>query len=183
MQYYEILDYHCVRKHQKKMTNTINNLNWYVLYTSPRAEKQVKDRIAQTGIECWLPLHRSRRVWSDRVKMVDVPLFNSYIFVKCKEHELRPLLAIYGVARIVYYDGKPAVVRQKEIDAIKEFLELATNHTLIVGDEVEILTGALKSISGKVRKIKKNYLVLFIEQLGATVSVNLQEVAPVKRIK
>lgn len=165
------------------MTNSINNLNWYVLYTSPRAEKQVKDRIALTGIECWLPLHRSPRVWSDRVKIVDIPLFNSYIFVRCKEHELYPLLKIYGVARIVFYNGRPAIIRQKEIDAIQEFLEQAANHTLLVGDEVEILTGAMKSISGKVRKIKKNYLILYLEQLGATVSVNLTDVAPVKRIK
>lgn len=165
------------------MTNTINNLNWYVLYTSPRAEKQVRDRITAAGIESWLPLHRAPRVWSDRVKIVDIPLFNSYVFVKCKEHELFPLLKIYGVVRIVFYNGKPAVVRQKEIDAINEFLEQAANHTLLVGDEVEILAGAMKNVSGKVRKIKKNYLILYLEQLGATVSVNLTDVAPVKRIK
>lgn len=165
------------------MTTTPNILNWYVLYTSPRAEKQVKDRIAIQGIEVWLPLHRAPRVWSDRVKIVEVPLFNSYIFVKCKEHELRDLLKIYGVARIVYYNGKPAIIRQKEIDAIKEFLEQASNRTLLVGDEVEILSGALKSKSGKVTKIKKNYLVLYLEQMGATVSVDLTEVAPVKRLK
>ncbi len=165
------------------MTLPSNNINWYVLYTSPRAEKQVRERIAAMGIECWLPLHRSPRVWSDRVKMVDIPLFNSYVFVRCSDPVLRSLLKVYGVARIVFYDGKPAVVRQKEIDAIKEFLEKAAEHTLLVGDEVEILAGAMKNVSGKVRKIKKNYLVLFLEQLGATVSVNLEDVAPVKRLK
>lgn len=165
------------------MTNNINNLNWYVLYTSPRAEKQVQERIATTGIESWLPLHRSPRVWSDRVKMVDIPLFNSYVFVRCKEPELYPLLKIYGVARIVFYNGRPAIIRQKEIDAIKDFLEQASNHQLIVGDDVEILTGAMKNISGKVRKIKKNHLILYLEQLGATVSVNLSDVASAKRIK
>lgn len=165
------------------MTTKPNILNWYVLYTSPRAEKQVNDKIAAKGIEVWLPLHRSPRVWSDRVKIVDIPLFNSYLFVKCKEHELRDLLKIYGVARIVYYDGKPAVIRQKEINAIKEFLEQAANHTLLVGDEVEILVGALKNVSGKVKKIKKNYLVIYLEQMGVTASVYLSEVAPVKRLK
>ena len=165
------------------MTNTINNLNWYVLYTSPRSEKQVNERIASTGLECWLPLHRSPRVWSDRVKIIDIPLYNSYIFVKCQEHELYPLLKTYGVARIVFYNGKPAVIRQKEIDSIKDFLAQAANRKLLVGDEVEILAGAMKNISGKVRKIKKNYLVLYLEQLGATVSVNLTDVATINRIK
>lgn len=157
--------------------------NWYVLYTSARAEKQVRERIAAKGIECWLPLHRAPRVWSDRVKMVDIPLFNSYVFVRCKDHELRELLKVYGVARIVYYDGRPAIIRQKEIDAIKEFLEQAANHTLLVGDEVEILSGAFKNISGKVKKINKKYLVLYLEQVGLSVSVDLTEVAPVKRLK
>ena len=162
---------------------TPDKINWYVLYTSPRAEKQVKERIDLLGIECWLPLHRSPRVWSDRVKMVEVPLFNSYLFVRCTDPELRALVRVYGVARIVYFNGKPAVVRQKEIDAIKEFLEKASERTLCPGEEVEILCGVMKHVSGKVKKIKKNHLVLFLEQLGATVCVKLDDVARVGRLK
>lgn len=160
-----------------------NISNWYALYTSPRAEKQVRERIAATGVTCWLPLHRSPRVWSDRVKIVEMPLYTSYIFVYCEEKKLRDLLRIYGVARIVYYNGKPAVIRQREIDVIREFLELAAGKELFVGDEVEILCGALKNVSGKIKKIKRNYLVLFLEQMGATVCVNLEEVAPLNRLK
>jgi transcription antitermination factor NusG len=83
----------------------------------------------------------------------------------------------------VLYDNRPAIIRQKEIDAIQDFLTQAANHELLVGDEVEILAGAMKHVSGKVQKIKKNYLVLYLEQIGATVSVNLENVAPVKRLK
>lgn len=153
-----------------------NKIHWYALYTSARAEKQVKERLDRMNIECWLPLHRTPRVWSDRVKMVDVPLFTSYIFVRCAEYELRPLLTVYGVARIVYYDGKPAVIRDREIEAIKQFLEQASEHPLCPGDEVDIICGALKNVSGKVKKIKKAHLVLFLEQLGATVCVKLETV-------
>lgn len=160
-----------------------NNTYWYVLYTAPRAEKQVKERLSAQNIECWLPLHRTPRVWSDRVKMVDIPLFTSYIFVRCTDSVLRTLLQVYGVSRIVYYNGKPAMVRQKEIDAIKAFLEQASEHALCTGDEVEILCGAMKSISGKIKKIKKNHLLLYLEQLGATVCVKLDEVARVNRLK
>jgi transcription antitermination factor NusG len=163
------------------MITNPNTLNWYVLYTSPRAEKQVRDRIAAQGTEVWLPLHHAPRVWSDRVKIVEIPLFNSYIFVKCKEYELRDLLKIYGVSRIVFYDGRPAVIRQREIDAIKDFLEQATNHTILVGDEVKILSGSMKNISGKVKKIKKKYIFIYLEQMGVTAQVDLSEVIPVKR--
>lgn len=160
-----------------------DDINWFVLYTAARAEKQVKARIDALGIECWLPLHHCPRVWSDRVKMVDVPLFNSYLFVRCTDPVLRDLIRVYGVARIVYYNGRPAIVRQKEIDAIKEFLEQASSHELCAGEEVEILCGAMKHVSGKIKKIKKNHLVLYLEQLGATVCVKLDDVARINRIK
>ena len=63
--------------------------------------------------------------------------------------ELRNLTRVYGVARIVYYNGKPAVVRQKEIDAIQEFLDQASEHVLCPGEEVEILCGAMKHVFRK----------------------------------
>ncbi|MDR1115586.1 MAG: UpxY family transcription antiterminator [Tannerella sp.] len=165
------------------VTSSRSKYNWYALYTSPRAEKRVKENLEQNGFECYLPLHRSPRVWSDRVKMVDMPLFNSYIFVKCKEHEIFLANRIRGVARVVFYDGKPARISQKEIDAIKIFIREAAGKVLCEGDEVEILTGMMKNVSGKITKIKKKYIVLHIKQLMATVCVNTENVAPLNRIK
>jgi transcription antitermination factor NusG len=157
--------------------------NWYVLYTTPRAEKKVNERLQALVDECYLPLHKAPCVWSDRVKIVDKPLFSSYLFVRCNEFKLYSLLQVSGVVRIVYYCGKPAVIRPKEITAIRTFLEQAANRELCLGDEVEILSGSFKHISGKIRKIKQNYLFLYIEQIGASVSVNLSNVTPINRIK
>ena len=168
---------------EKKRKINADKKNWYVLYTAPRAEKQVRDRVGALGIECWLPLHRAPRVWSDRVKIVELPLFSSYLFVRCTDPVLRNLTRVYGVARIVYYNGKPAGVRQREINAIQEFLDQAAEHALCPGEEVEILCGAMKHISGKVKRVKKNHLFLYLEQLGATVCVRLDEVARVDRLK
>lgn len=153
-----------------------NIANWYVLYTSARAERQVKERLDRMGVENWLPLHRCPRVWSDRIKMVDVPLFSSYVFVHCTERALRDLVNVYGVVRAIYYNGKAAVVRDEEIEAIKEFLAQASELPLCPGDEVEIICGMFKNVSGKIKKIKKSYLVLSLEQLGATVCVKLDTV-------
>ena len=86
--------------------------------------------------------------------------FTSFLFVRCTDPELRNLTRVYGVARIVYYNGKPAVVRQKEIDAIQDFVDQASQHAVCPGGEVEILCGAMTHVSGKVKKIKKNQLVL-----------------------
>ena len=156
--------------------------NWYILYTFPRFEKRVKTRLEWAGVECYLPLHHCPRVWSDRVKMVDIPLFSSYIFVRCKTHEVFSLIKINGVARVVFYDRHPAVIHQSEIDAIKQFISEAKEKILCTGDEVEILTGSLKKRCGKVIRIKKKYLYLHIEQLAATVCVNTSVVVPLKRI-
>lgn len=156
---------------------------WYVLYTAPRAEKKVAERLSLAGVTNWLPLHRTPRVWSDRVKIVEVPLFHSYIFVHCHESVLHTLTKVYGVSRIVYYDGKPAIIRPKEIEAIKQFLEKAACYELCEGEEVEILRGAMKQVSGRVKSIKKKHLLLYIEQLDATVCINLTDVAKVKRLK
>ncbi len=178
------LFYICVRKLQKMGKE--ESSNWYALYTSPRAEKKVLERLQALGnddIVCYLPLHRTPRVWSDRVKIVEVPLFNSYLFVKCPEHLLRGFTGIYGVVRVVYYNGRPAIIRPGEIEAIREFLRIAENQPLCIGEEVEILTGAMKHVPGIIRKIKKNYLVLYLERLGATVSVKINDVDRVKRIK
>jgi transcription antitermination factor NusG len=146
-------------------------------------EKKVKTLLDEQNVENYLPLHRSPSVWSDRVKMVDKPLFPSYIFVRCRENTLRSLLQLYGVSRILYYNGRPAIVHQKEIDAIRIFLKQAAEHPLCVGEEAEILCGLMKHVSGRVRKIEKKYLLLYIEPLGATVSVNLHHVASINRIK
>jgi transcription antitermination factor NusG len=159
-----------------------STLNWYVLYTHPRNEKKVKERLEQKQIECWLPVHHAPRQWSDRIKMVDVPLFKSYVFVKCTIPVLNTLHMVYGVSHVVYYNEKPATIKEREITAIKEFLDIAKEKPLLEGEEAEILVGAMKKLSGVVRKIKKKYVVLYIEQLGATVSISLDAVAPASRL-
>lgn len=166
----------------KKTNMEKQNNNWYVLYTSPRAEKQVRDKIMARGIKCWLPLHKSPRIWSDRIKIVEMPLYSSYVFVYCQEVQLRELLLVYGVSRIIYYNEKPASIRQEEIDAIENFLKQAEGRQLYIGEEVEILCGAMKHVSGKIKKIKKNHLVLHVEQIEATICVKLEDVAHKKRL-
>ena len=153
-------------------------MNWYLLYIASRAEKQVEQRLRMEGIEVFLPMHMCPRRWSDRVKMVEVPLFNSYIFVRTIDEVLRSLVKIKGVARIVYYNGAPAVVRNNEIEHIKTFLEKARGLEceIIVNDEILIAAGPMKDLKGKVLKVCGNRLTLTLEQMGVTVSVKTDQV-------
>jgi transcription antitermination factor NusG len=153
-------------------------MEWYVLYTTARAEKQVELKLQAEGVETYLPLHKCPRKWSDRVKMVEMPLFSSYIFVHTTDEKLRTLIRVSGVARIVYYNGKPAVMRPKEIEAIREFVQKAAERECEFGlsEEVLVACGPLKDISGKIKKIGRKYLILHIEQMGITVCVKQNQV-------
>jgi transcription antitermination factor NusG len=154
---------------------------WYVLYTAARAEKQVAARLEREGIETYLPLHKSKRKWSDRVKVVEMPLFSSYIFVHCPESQLYSLNLVAGVSRTVYYLGRPAKVHQHEIDSIKEFLLIAENGEIITsGDKVEILCGSFVKRQGKVLWSDEKMATLFLEELGAKICVELQNLGKVK---
>lgn len=149
------------------------NLRWYVLYTMSHAEKQVDLRLKKRLIETFLPLHLSPRKWSDRIKLVEMPIFPSYIFVKTTENELRSLLTISGVSRIVFYNGIPAVLRDSEIAQIKLFLEKAQTSEIVfhANDDVLIACGPLKDLTGTIKRVSKKQIILHLEQLGITVSV------------
>lgn len=150
---------------------------WYVLYTSAKAEKKVQERLRQMGIETFLPLHKVKRQWSDRVKTVEVPLFSSYIFVNCNEHQVLQLTQVYGISRVVYYLNRPAIVKDQEIEAIKKFLVVAQNKKIInCGDQVEIIKGPFKNQACKVLQIAKTKAKLVIEEIGVNISVSLQEI-------
>lgn len=157
-------------------------MNWYLLYTASRAEKQVEQRLKSEGIEVFLPVHLTPRIWSDRVKLVEVPLFRSYVFVKTIDEVLRSLVKVNGVSRIVFYNGCPAIVRQNEIDNIISFLDKAKGLEceFIEKEEVEIMTGPMKSKIGKVKKISGHRLTLTLDQIGVTVTIKADQVARIK---
>src|SRR5580693_7123569 len=95
---------------------------WYVVYTKPRWEKKVYRLFEERRIEAYCPLNRVRKKWSDRVKWVEEPLFKSYVFVNVVEEELTEIRLVNGVVNFVYWLGKPAVVKEKEIEVIRKFL-------------------------------------------------------------
>ena len=78
-------------------------MNWYVVYTKPKWEKKVAERLNEMGIVAYCPQITKLSQWSDRKKLISVPLFNSYIFVQIEEKERNQIFAVTGVVR---YLGK-----------------------------------------------------------------------------
>src|SRR4051812_47816627 len=98
------------------------NQKWYAVYTRPRWEKKVAEILSSKKIENYCPLNKVVRQWSDRKKIVHEPLFTSYVFVHVEDGKLGKLRQIDGIINMVYWLGKPAVIRDVEIETIKRFL-------------------------------------------------------------
>src|SRR6476620_10072500 len=95
---------------------------WLAIYTRPRWEKKVSQLLIEKEVECYCPLNKVTRKWSDRMKVVEEPLFKSYVFVKVTDEDRTAVRMTPGVINFVYWEGKPAVIKEKEINAIKQFL-------------------------------------------------------------
>ncbi len=155
---------------------------WNVIYTQARAEKRVYDRLLEENIEAYLPLYTTLRQWKDRKKKIELPLFNSYVFVRVNEKERLKALEIYGVVKFIFYLNKPAIVRPKEITAIRRFLNKSEGLRIrvIIGENVEIASGPMEGVYGKVIRIGKEKIVLQIEQLNMSLVAEVDK-AQVRR--
>lgn len=146
-------------------------MKWYAIYTKPRWEKKVNSLLTEKGIESYCPLNKVRRKWSDRIKLVEEPLFKSYVFVKIAEDDRTNVRMTTGVVNFVYWDGKPAVIKEKEIQTIRKFLDEYENVEAIKvqvkpNDRVMITSGPMMDHEGKVLEVKNKTAKVCIDSLG-----------------
>lgn len=127
--------------------------------------------LLEQGFECYCPLNKVRRKWSDRVKVVEEPLFKSYVFVKVDDEERTAIRMTPGVINFVYWEGRPAVIKEKEINIIRRFLNEHENVevqpiNIELNQRVKITTGPLMDREGKVLGLRKKEVKVAIESLG-----------------
>ena len=152
-------------------------MTWFALYTKPRFEKKVAERLQQMGIEVFCPMVKQLKQWSDRKKKVEVPLLPSYVFVQLDGQSRDIVFNVSGIVRYVYWLGKPAVIREDEIQLLKDFLKNKTVTSFTVsaiqlGQKYTITSGPFKGIEGTVSKVEKNYLEIILEQLGFKIQLH-----------
>lgn len=151
-------------------TNTVTR-KWLAVYSRPRWEKKVNQLLLQKGLESYCPLNKVRRKWSDRVKLIEEPLFKSYVFVKVSDEDRTAVRMTPGVINFVYWEGKPAVIKEKEIHAIKRFLNEYENVEvepleLRPDQRVKVITGPLMDQEGKVVSVQHKTVKVAIDSLG-----------------
>jgi transcriptional antiterminator RfaH len=148
--------------------------NWFVLYTKPRNELKVKERLTSIGIESYTPCKIEVRQWSDRKKKVLVPLLPSMVLVSLQEKQVDQVFEVPGVVRYLFEHGKRAKVSNQEILGMQRYLEntyKTTQKELEVGDTVKV---PLLEHEATLLSIKGKKCLAQLQKLGAIVSFQLQ---------
>jgi transcriptional antiterminator RfaH len=152
---------------------------WYAVYTNPRAEKQVRDRLLEADVEVFLPLQKTYRIWSDRKKLVEKPLLSSYVFVKVIPVSYIKVYQTPGVVRFVTFEGQPASIPQNQIDNLRLLInsdaeiEISTEK-FEKGDNVEVTRGSLVGLTGELVKIgPHSRVVVRVDRLDQNLIVNI----------
>lgn len=153
------------------MSISLEQSRWYAVYTKARWEKKVYKSLIDNGFEAYCPMNKVRKRWSDRFKWIEEPLFRSYVFVRVKEMQLTDVRMIKGVVNFVYWLGKPAIIKPKEIQIIRRFLNeyeevevmpLALNTDV----KVTIRKGPFMDKEGQVIRVLNKRVQVMIESIG-----------------
>jgi transcription antitermination factor NusG len=179
------------RLHQsffEPLTLLFMNTRWYVTYTFPNAEKKAHKLLSESGIDVFLPLVKTVRNWSDRKKLIHVPLFPNYIFVNIEEKFRAQVLKFPGIIRFLTCNGKPSVIPEFEISAIKQIVESGYNVSIETdvceGDVVRIVNGPFDGLECiLVKKSTENKFVLKLVSLNKfivlkTDNAHLEKIKP-----
>ena len=153
---------------------------WFVLYTKPNQEIKVVNGLSRMGIKCFCPTTKVIKQYSDRKKKILKPLMPSYVLVFIDEINRNDVFAVSGVVRYLFWLGKPAIIRESEVELMKRYLKgiyesvSLTNFTK--GQLYRISDGILSGKTGKVIETHKNKIKLELQSLGMVVTLKLQAV-------
>jgi transcription antitermination factor NusG len=145
---------------------------WHVIYTKSKWEKKVEGLLIQKGFESWCPVQKKERQWTDRKKIIEEPLFRSYVFIKASKADYTNILSTIGVVNFLYFEKKPAIIRDKEIDTIKKYLGLAESSIQVIDmgnipaqTKVSVNQGLFMGQRGEVVKSGKKTVYVQLESI------------------
>lgn len=164
----------------KQAHTTVLPKQWLAIYTKPRWEKKIDSVLIRKGVHSWCPIQKKERFWSDRKKIIEEPLFRSYVFVNIDSNERSTVLSTPGVLNFVYYLGKPAIIRDEEIELIRKYLgekgaalsviseegyreetRVLVNHGVFMGNEGTVIRGGKKKVFVKLESLGQVMVVEF----------------------
>ena len=152
-------------------------MNWYVLHTKPRCEKKAEEQLLSIGINAYCPTRSEIKIWSDRKKRVSVPLLPSMLLVNIEDKNVNKVFECPFILRYMFWLGKRAVVRQKEIDILKKYLKRRYNLLDIKLTDIKVddnykLT-SFNNENGIISRISNNNVWIYLKSIGYSVKLKL----------
>lgn len=153
--------------------------NWYLVYTKPKCEKKVASILTKRKIENFCPQNRKQIKQLRRSKMVDEPLFSSYVFVNTEENNIETLVQTENVLSLVYWKGKPAIIKNEEIEIIRDFIsdheDIKLEKTKVnLNEDARILNRPSYVMDGNILTLKNKSIKVNLPSLGFNLVAVLQ---------
>jgi len=167
---------------QTTIANKIKEVPWFVLVVKGGTEKKVATKLQQINIDVFCPFQKETRQWSDRKKVVEVPLFPRYVFIRIADKDRNIAFSVPGVLKYLFWAGKPAIPRAEEIEVVKAWLadskitSLHFSH-LKPGKVIHIESGLFKNKQAIIQQVRKNEVKLVLHGLGLVVFAKIKDVA------
>jgi transcription antitermination factor NusG len=163
---------------QTSGVETQDTTAWWVLYTRHQHEKTVAEMLSAKGFEVFLPLYESMRRWKDRSKMLTLPLFPCYVFVRGGIHRRLQVVTTPGVHMILFHGENVAIIPEIEVDAIRKAVEgpfrVEPHPFLKCGERVRVTRGSLEGVEGVLVRKKNLYrLILSVSMMAQSVAVEI----------
>jgi len=153
---------------------------WFILYTKPNQEIKVADQLKEMNINCFCPTVTVVKNYSDRKKKMLKPLLPSYVFVNIEEAKRNDVFLAFGIVRYMFWLGKPAIVRESEIELMKQYLNGIYHSVSLTkftrGQLYKISEGLFSGKIGKVVETQKNKIKLELQSLGVIVTLRLKTI-------
>ena len=152
--------------------------HWWAVYTRHQHERSIEEMLSAKGFEVFLPLYESTRRWKDRKKVIALPLFPCYVFVRGGLDRRLQVLTTPGVHMILSRGERIATIPEDEIEAIRKTIEgpfrVEPHPFLRCGERVRVVRGSLEGVEGVLIRKKNLYrLVLSVEMLAQSVAVEI----------
>lgn len=160
---------------------------WLAAYTRTKHEAKVRDFCRDREIEAFLPTYRSWRRWSDRRKLLDLPLFPSYVFLRVDNQLRKRAVQAPGFLWYVHQQGRPVQVDPAELEAVRRLLASGLEYDPLpeaqLGDEVEIVYGPMRGQTGRLVRKQQNAIALVISAINGGVRVTLPDATWVRVLR
>ena len=153
--------------------------DWFAVRVRSNFERMTALSLHSRGIQCFLPMYRARRQWSDRVKILDLPLFSGYVFCRLAERRFVPVLETPGVVRVVGHGAQPVPLEPEEMQALHRIVgsgrEAMPWPYLTAGQRVRLRAGALKDVEGILTNAEgRDRVIVNVELLQRSVAVSVE---------